>query len=78
MAAFDVQYWGLQQVLLRMETTADFQVREQKTLTLRQDTGHTGTENRGGGCPVLGDADRASGKGQETLFVCLFCSSRSC
>lgn len=64
-------------MVLMMETTVDSQVLEQKKLTLRQDTGHTGPENRGSGCSVFGDADD-SGRAGAVDSVCLFHSSSSC
>lgn len=56
-------------MVLMMETTVDSQVLEQKKLTLRLDTGHTGPENGGSGCSVFGDVD-GSGRAGAVDSVC--------
>ena len=57
-----------------MDITVDSEVLEQKRLTLRQDTGHISTENRGSEYPVIGSADDSVREGAENS---LFDSSSS-
>lgn len=49
-------------------TTVDRQVVEEQSLTLRCDTGHSSTEDRGSGCPSLGTLTIMSGQGSAFLF----------
>ena len=52
-----------------MDITVDSEVLEQKRLTLRQDTGHISTENRGSEYPVIGSADDSIREGQRILCL---------
>ena len=47
----------------------DSEVLEQKRLTLRQDTGHISTENRGSEYPVIGSADDSVREGAENSLT---------